>query len=95
MYEPRHVSEHLSLFSNAAAVRIPAFEVIHRMQGKHPAIQLLATAVALKAMTDAAGVDLSDLLHMAGRVITDAEGPFTAHIQAIRDYAAGELRRSP
>lgn len=88
-----NVIDQVRLVSSPAALRVPAFQVIHRMQDYRPGVQLLATAVALQAMAEAAGISLHDLFTVAGNVMRDAEGPFTHHVQAIRDYAKGELRR--
>ena len=93
MHTPHSIRDGLSLFNDLPALQRAAFEVVNRMQHQRPAVQLLGTAVALKAMCESANVNLSDLLAQAQRVLAVADGPFTTHIQAIRDYAAGELRR--
>lgn len=67
--------------------------VIERVQDSTPGEQILGTAVALMAMCESANVHLGDVLTFAGRVMHDAEGPFTSHVQAVRDFAAGEIRR--
>lgn len=76
-----------------AAVRAPAFGVIARMQGEDPALQIVATAVALCAECQAIGVPMREVICVAERMLEDAEGPYTEHIQAIRAYAVGELLR--
>lgn len=76
---------------NAANIRAPAFHVIHRIQNLDPAAQITATAVALCAMAQAIGMDMREVIYVAERTLRDAEGPYTEHIQAIRDYARGEL----
>jgi len=76
-----------------AAIRAPAFTVITRIQGQAPAAQITATAVALCAMVEAVGLRMRDVINVAENTLRDAEGPYTEHIQAIREYAKGELLR--
>lgn len=83
----------ISLLANPARLRVPAFQIINRMQHIRPAEQVLGTAVALVAITETLGVNLSDLMAQAKNVLRDVDGPHTAHIQAIRDFAANEMRR--
>lgn len=58
-----------------------------------PAIQVTATAVALCALAEALGMDMRDLIYVAENTLRDCEGPYTTHIQAIREYAKHELLR--
>lgn len=75
-------------------VRAPAFEAMSRMQKfEDPVRQLMGTAVALCAMTEACGLSMREVISTAERVLADCEGPYTEHIQAIRMYAAHELMR--
>lgn len=76
-----------------AAIRTPAFKVIDRMQHVHPSAQVTATAVALCAMSEALGLRMRDVINVAENTLRDCEGPYTEHIQAIREYAKGELLR--
>lgn len=94
MIAPHTTRDGLSLLSNPAVLRAPAFMVIHRMQHIRPEHQVLGTAVALVAITETLGITLSDLIGQAKRVLSDVDGPYTAHIQAIRDFAANEMRRA-
>jgi hypothetical protein len=75
------------------ACRSLAIHSINHVQGESPANQLTATALAVVAMSEAAGIEPYDVIAVAKRVMRDAEGPFTHQIQAIRDYARDELRR--
>jgi hypothetical protein len=56
-----------------------------------PGEQVLGTAVALMAMCQSAGVSVDDVMRKAMRMMGDVEAPFTAHLQAVRDYASNEL----
>lgn len=76
------------------ACRHIAVKQIDRVQTQSPANQLVATAIALVAMAEAAGIDPFDAVVVAKRAMSDAEGPFTHQIQAVRAYAAEELRRA-
>lgn len=88
------IREQIALAANPARLRIPAFRVIDRMQDYRPGEQLLGTAVALVAMSEAIGMSLHDLLSVAQNAMREVEGPFTHHVQAIRDYAKHELGRA-
>lgn len=76
-----------------AQVRAPAFHVITRLQELDPSIQITATAVALCAMAEALGLRMRDVVNVAENTLRDCEGPYTEHVQAIRDYAKGEILR--
>jgi len=73
--------------------RALAVKAISHQQGDSPANQLTATAIALVAMSEAAGCNPYDVVAVARRAMNDLEGPFTHQIQAIRDYAAAELKK--
>ena len=92
MYRPDPIRDRLGWIS-PAQVRGPAFLVIDRIQRLDPTIQLTAVAVALCAMSQALGVDMRDVINVAENTLRDSEGPYTQHIQAIRDYAEGEILR--
>jgi len=95
MYTSQHIRDQIALFTNAARLRVPAFFVINALQKtkRPPGEQILGTAVALLAMCESANVNFNDLITKAIRVMSDVEGPFTAHLQAVRDYAANEIRK--
>jgi hypothetical protein len=44
-------------------------------------------------MCESAGISMQDVLQIAGRVMRDAEGPFTSHVQAVRDFARNEIQQ--
>lgn len=92
MLEPGNITPRIGQIS-PAAVRAPAFRVIDRLQRMDPAVQLTATAVALCAMVESLGLDMEDVINVAQNTLRDAEGPFTTHIQAIREYAKHEILR--
>lgn len=92
MLEPRNVADRLGFFS-PAQIRGPAFLVIDRIQQLDPSIQITAVAVALCVMAEAVGLNMRDVIYVAENTLRDAEGPYTHHIQAIREYARGEILR--
>lgn len=83
------------VFASPAALRVPAFRVIDRTDGFTPGQQLMGTALALVAMCEAIQLDPHELIGMARNAMADVEGPFTYHLQAIRDYAKHEIKRRP
>ncbi len=89
---PQSVKDNLGWVSPVAILH-PAFKILDRIQQLPPAVQLTATAVALCAMAEACEVPMRDLIVTAENTLRDCEGPYTDHIQAIRDYAKHELLR--
>lgn len=92
-FRPHTVRDQLRFLCHPARVRVPAFKVIARVQDFTPGEQILGTAVALMAMCQSANISLSDAIESARNVMSHAEGPFTSHVQAVRDYAAQEIAR--
>lgn len=92
MLAPHNVTDRLGCIS-PAAVQPAAFRVLDRLQRLDPAVQITATAVALCAMSEALGLRMRDVINVAENTLADCEGPYTTHIQAIREYAANELLR--
>jgi len=92
MLQPHNVTDRLGWVS-PVAIQPAAFRVLDRLQRLDPAVQITATAVALCAMSEALGLRMRDVINVAENTLRDSEGPYTTHIQAIREYAKGELLR--
>lgn len=92
MYRPDPIRDRLG-FASPAEIRQPAFAIIDRLQHIDPSLQLTATAVALCAMSEALGLNMRDVIYVAENTLRDCEGPFTEHVQAIREFAKGEILR--
>jgi hypothetical protein len=92
-YKPHVIRDQIAFLCNAARLRVPAFSVLTRIQDFTPGEQVLGTAVALVAMCESANLSLNDVITTARTVMADADGPFTSHIRAVRDYAANEIAR--
>jgi len=73
-------------------LRQMAFRVISRTQDD-PDLQVMGTAVALVALTEATGTDMRSVIEIAERRMNDLDGPFTSQIGAIREYAKNEIGR--
>jgi len=86
------LADHIALTNNPARLRAPAFAAITRLQSAAPGEQVLGLALALVVICESANVSLSDVIGKAVRMSAAADGPFVPHIQALRDYAAKELR---
>ena len=93
MLSSQSLRDQIALHSRPARLRQPAFAVINALQrvNARPGEQVLGTAVALLAMCQSAGVSIDDVIRKAMRMTGDVDAPFTAHLQAVRDYAANEL----
>lgn len=87
------IRDQIRYLFNPARLRVPAFSVLSRIQDFTPGEQVLGTAVALVAMCESANISLHDVITMARNAMADADGPFTSHIKAIRDYSANEIAR--
>lgn len=94
-YAPHTIRDNVTFLTDPAVLRAPAYAVIARMENVHPAHQLFGAAVALKAMCDACGFDMRDLIVMAENVMSSVDRAGWEHVAAIRDYAANELPRNP
>lgn len=88
------LADQIRLANNPARLRVPAFQIINALQQVRATggEQVVGTAVALIAMCESAGVPLTEVITRAARIMGDVEGPFTAHLQSVRDYARNELR---
>lgn len=73
-------------------VRIPSFRIVDALQFAPPEVQLDALFVTAVAMATVVGLDPHEMVVRARRMLPDAEGPFTEHVQAARDYAKNELK---
>lgn len=88
------VRDQVSFACNPARFRIPAFQVINRLDGEYtPGEQLLGAAIAVVAMAEAVGIAPHELITRAITAMKQVDGPHTYHIRAIREYAAGEILR--
>lgn len=90
---PLHtIRDHIAWAVDAARLRRPAYHILDALQRHPPATQMDALFVLAVAMAEALGLDSHAMVSRAKRILPDAEGPFTEHLQAARDYAKGELR---
>lgn len=87
------IRDQISFLCSPAKVRVPAFQVINRLDGQAPGSQLMGAAVAVVAMAEAVGINPHDLITRANKCMSEVDGPYTTHIKAIREYAAGEIMR--
>lgn len=87
------IRDQISFLCSPAKVRVPAFQVINRLDGQAPGEQLMGAAVAIVAMAEAVGLNPQELITRAKRCMSEVDGPYTTHIRAIRDYAANEILR--
>lgn len=74
------------------AIRETAFAVLDRLQFSPPATQLDALYVVAVAMANSLGLDPHDLVTRAKRLIPDLDA-FNEHLNAVRDYTHGELKK--
>ena len=87
------IGDRVRLASSVDALREPAFRICNRMQDINPSDQIRALFLAALVTAEAAGLDPHEEIQRAYRITKVAEGPYQAHVSAIRDYVAGELVR--
>lgn len=83
------------VFANSSIrpLRGPAFAVISALQDtRDGAVQLDALALTFTLICQTTGIDPHELVSRAKRQIADAEATRNPALEAIRDYAAGEIR---
>lgn len=88
---PATIRDRVAMSSDLASLKVPAFLVIDALQHSDKAVQLRALALTLAAMCRPLGIDAHDLVTKANRQLVHADATRNPHIEAIADYAAGEL----
>jgi hypothetical protein len=73
-------------------VHTAAFRAVTALQDEHPSTQVYALAAALRALTQAVGVEPRVLFDQLDRAHRDIETVFKPQLDALRDYARGEWR---
>lgn len=90
---PDVIRDRVMARSTLVPLKDPAFRILNSLQECRPDIQLDALALTLAVMSRGAGIDPHDLVTRANRQIVDADRVRSPHLEAIQDYAAGELRK--
>jgi hypothetical protein len=78
--------------STLAPLKGPSFAIINALQDQPKDVQLDALFLTAELLASAAGIDSHELITRARRQATDASRVRNPHLEAIREYAAGELR---
>lgn len=78
--------------SSLASLQVPAFNIVDALQKHDPEIQVEATALAFVTLTAALGIDPHELVSRAKRQHADSLRLDNGDLEAIADYAQGELR---
>lgn len=78
--------------SSLAALKEPAFAILDRLQDEPRDVQLEALFLAAAALAEGAGLDPYELTSRARRQLLDGVRVRNPLIEALRDYAKGELR---
>ncbi len=80
--------------SSVSDLREPTFRMAVRMADLEPHVQFNALMLAAVVSAQALGLNPHEEIERAVRKVASAEGPFTTHVQALRDYVRGELTNS-
>lgn len=74
-------------------LKVPALLVLDALQHSTPDVQLEALSLTLAILARGAGMDAHELVTRSNRQLADADRVNNPALEAIADYAAGELRR--
>lgn len=86
------VRERLFARSSLAPLKLPAFAILNCLQDtEDTSLQLDALALTFTLISQSSGIDPHELVTRAHRQLADADAVRNPHLEAIRDYAAGEL----
>ena len=78
--------------STLRGLKLPSFILIDAMQKtEDPATQVDALSLVFTAVCQSAGLDPHELIIRSRRQLREAEHTRNPEIEAVRDYAAGEL----
>lgn len=85
------VRDRIGFRSSLAALKVPAFKVLSSVQDVDTDLQIEALALTLTILADASGLDPHELVSRSRRMIADADRVDNPHLEAIADFAKGEL----
>lgn len=91
MMLPHTGRDRVSFRTSLSALKAPAFDVIDALQSHDGAIQVEAAGLAFVAMSQALGLDPHEMVIRHKRQLADSNAVRNAQIEAIADYAKGEL----
>lgn len=92
MLAPHNIRDRIAFRSSLQPLKEPAFGVINALQNYDASLQIEALALTLTLLAQSAGLEPHELVSRAKRQAADADSVRNPLIEAIRDYAAGELR---
>ena len=74
-------------------LKVPAFRIISTLQDEeNTAAQVEALYLCTALISQSLGLDPHEMIARARRQIADADAVRNPHLEAIRDYAVGELK---
>lgn len=88
------VRDRIAFRSSLAPLKVPAFCVLDALTttSDDPSIQIEALALTLVLLTNPLSLDPHELVIRAKRQIADADAVRNPHLEAIRDFAGGEMK---
>ncbi|WJY17648.1 hypothetical protein QQS45_08300 [Alteriqipengyuania flavescens] len=89
---PASVRDGIVFSSDLGRLKVPAFRVLDAVQDVRKDCQLEAIALTLAALCRPLGIDPHALITRANRQLVQTDATRNPHIEAIADYAAGELK---
>ena len=89
--DPHVVRDRLAFRSSLAQLKVPAFKVLSAVQEEDTDLQIEALTIAMTILADGSGLNPHELVSRARRMISDAERVDNPHLEAISDFAKGEL----
>lgn len=94
MFDPNaNLRERVFARSSLRPLKAPAFLIIDALQRTpDTSLQLDALSLTFTAICQSVGIDPHDLIVRSKRQLADADVLHNPEIEAIRDYAAGEMK---
>ena len=86
------VADKVAMFHRPHLLRQPAFKLLDTVSEEAAEIQILAVASCLEAMCRGTNQDSHEIISRVRKAMRDQDGPFNKEMNAITEYAKGELR---
>lgn len=92
MFKTHTTNDRITAFAKPALLRDAAFGVLDKVQTiPAPEVRYLAPLAVAAVIAQQLGRDIHEDIQGVRRMICAAEGPFTDHFQAMRDYVTQEI----
>lgn len=91
MFTTDTVNDRITAFNNLPVLRRAAFGILDAVDQQKPELRYLAPGIVFVTMAQQLNRDPHSDIAALRRLVRATEGPFTYHVQALRDYVTGEM----